>query len=112
MTAPPGARRRCRAKGVARAHADDTEVPGGSLPARHDWREESVLPPPRELPPSDADLVARMRAGDDTADDLTQKFGRVTSSVHADGVPLRNSGRIKGGDPVPRSTPVPRSAST
>ncbi|MFH8732692.1 sigma-70 family RNA polymerase sigma factor [Streptomyces sp. NPDC017964] len=27
----------------------------------------SVLPPPRETPPADADLIARMRSGDDTA---------------------------------------------
>ncbi|MEU0743862.1 sigma-70 family RNA polymerase sigma factor [Streptomyces sp. NPDC006134] len=30
-------------------------------------RADSVLPPPRELPPSDAELIGRMRAGDDTA---------------------------------------------
>jgi RNA polymerase sigma factor (sigma-70 family) len=40
---------------------------GGSVPAQRDWREDSVLPPPRELPPSDADLIDRMRSGDDTA---------------------------------------------
>ncbi|WP_037887803.1 sigma-70 family RNA polymerase sigma factor, partial [Streptomyces viridochromogenes] len=39
----------------------------GSVPAQRDRREESVLPPPRELPPSDADLIGRMRSGDDTA---------------------------------------------
>ncbi|MFD5483575.1 sigma-70 family RNA polymerase sigma factor [Streptomyces hawaiiensis] len=39
----------------------------GSVPAQRDWREDSVLPPPRELPPSDADLIDRMRSGDDTA---------------------------------------------
>ncbi|WP_157876857.1 sigma-70 family RNA polymerase sigma factor, partial [Streptomyces graminilatus] len=37
---------------------------GGSvLPPRAD----SVLPPPIELPPSDTDLIGRMRSGDDTA---------------------------------------------
>ncbi|MDQ0714467.1 RNA polymerase sigma factor (sigma-70 family) [Streptomyces luteogriseus] len=46
--------------------------PGGhpadaSVPAQRDWREDSVLPPPREVPPSDADLIDRMRAGGDTA---------------------------------------------
>ncbi|GAA2524806.1 hypothetical protein GCM10010423_17950 [Streptomyces levis] len=38
-----------------------------SVPAQRDRREDGVLPPPRELPPSDADLIDRMRAGDDTA---------------------------------------------
>ncbi|MFJ7181416.1 sigma-70 family RNA polymerase sigma factor [Streptomyces massasporeus] len=46
--------------------------PGGhpadsSVPARRDWHEDGVLLPPREMPPSDADLIDRMRAGDDTA---------------------------------------------
>ncbi|MFF5962042.1 sigma-70 family RNA polymerase sigma factor [Streptomyces luteogriseus] len=39
----------------------------GTVPAQRDGREDSVLPPPREMPPSDADLIDRMRAGDDTA---------------------------------------------
>ncbi|MEU2273022.1 sigma-70 family RNA polymerase sigma factor, partial [Streptomyces olindensis] len=39
----------------------------GSVPAQRAWHEDSVLPPPRELPPSDADLIDRMRSGDDTA---------------------------------------------
>ncbi|MFD5227508.1 sigma-70 family RNA polymerase sigma factor [Streptomyces qaidamensis] len=39
----------------------------GSVPAQRDRREDGVLPPPRELPPSDADLIDRMRSGDDTA---------------------------------------------
>ncbi|OXS30939.1 sigma-70 family RNA polymerase sigma factor [Streptomyces sp. XY006] len=38
-----------------------------SVPAQRDRREDGALPPPRELPPSDADLIDRMRAGDDTA---------------------------------------------
>ncbi|MEV5356927.1 sigma-70 family RNA polymerase sigma factor [Streptomyces sp. NPDC052693] len=38
-----------------------------SVPAQRDRREEGVLPPPRDVPPSDADLIDRMRAGDDTA---------------------------------------------
>ncbi|NEY36014.1 sigma-70 family RNA polymerase sigma factor, partial [Streptomyces sp. PRKS01-65] len=33
----------------------------------HRPEEDGELPPPRELPPSDAELIARMRAGDDTA---------------------------------------------
>ncbi|MGW0610157.1 sigma-70 family RNA polymerase sigma factor [Streptomyces sp. NPDC002788] len=45
--------------------------PGGpaevSVPAQRAWRADSVLPPPRESPPSDADLIDRMRTGDDTA---------------------------------------------
>ncbi|MFJ4816568.1 sigma-70 family RNA polymerase sigma factor [Streptomyces sp. NPDC088801] len=39
----------------------------GSVPAQRDRREDGVLPPPRDLPPSDADLIDRMRSGDDTA---------------------------------------------
>ncbi|MGN9755402.1 sigma-70 family RNA polymerase sigma factor [Streptomyces sp. SD31] len=39
----------------------------GSVPAQRDRREDSTLPAPRELPPSDADLIGRMRSGDDTA---------------------------------------------
>ncbi|MEU3937824.1 sigma-70 family RNA polymerase sigma factor [Streptomyces sp. NPDC029044] len=39
----------------------------GSVPAQRDRREDGVLPPPRALPPSDADLIDRMRSGDDTA---------------------------------------------
>lgn len=38
--------------------------PDGSVPAQ---REGSVLPPPREMPPADGELIARMRAGDDSA---------------------------------------------
>ncbi|WAU85893.1 sigma-70 family RNA polymerase sigma factor [Streptomyces sp. Qhu-G9] len=34
---------------------------------RREWRDSGVLPPPVELPPADADLIAWMRAGDDTA---------------------------------------------
>ncbi|MFF7793868.1 sigma-70 family RNA polymerase sigma factor [Streptomyces sp. NPDC007991] len=40
---------------------------GGPVPPQRAWREDSVLPPSRELPPSDADLIDRMRSGDDTA---------------------------------------------
>jgi RNA polymerase sigma factor (sigma-70 family) len=40
----------------------------GSVPAQRDRREDGgLLPPPRELPASDADLIDRMRSGDDTA---------------------------------------------
>jgi RNA polymerase sigma factor (sigma-70 family) len=39
----------------------------GGVPAQRDRREDATLPPTRELPPSDADLIARMRSGDDTA---------------------------------------------
>ncbi|MGA5894397.1 sigma-70 family RNA polymerase sigma factor [Streptomyces venetus] len=39
----------------------------GSVPPQRAWHEDSVLPPPRELPPSDAQLIDRMRSGDDTA---------------------------------------------
>ncbi|UFR03283.1 sigma-70 family RNA polymerase sigma factor [Streptomyces sp. Go40/10] len=37
---------------------------GGSVPAQ---REGSVLPPPREMPPADGELIERMRGGDDSA---------------------------------------------
>ncbi|MFJ3797784.1 sigma-70 family RNA polymerase sigma factor [Streptomyces sp. NPDC090088] len=40
------------------------EAPEGNVPAQ---REGSVLPPPRELPPADSQLIERMRAGDDSA---------------------------------------------
>ncbi|MCX2922046.1 sigma-70 family RNA polymerase sigma factor [Streptomyces sp. NEAU-W12] len=46
---------------------DDRDDPDGVVPAQRDRREEGVPLPPRELPPSDADLVARLRAGDDSA---------------------------------------------
>ncbi|MHB9852139.1 sigma-70 family RNA polymerase sigma factor [Streptomyces krungchingensis] len=42
-------------------------APDAGVPAQRDRREDGVLPPPVERPPSDADLIARMRAGDDTA---------------------------------------------
>ncbi|MBR8642432.1 sigma-70 family RNA polymerase sigma factor [Streptomyces tuirus] len=50
-----------RAGGPAGAHRAD-----GSVPPQRAWHEDSALPP-RELPPSDAELIDRMRAGDDTA---------------------------------------------
>ncbi|MFI6566760.1 sigma-70 family RNA polymerase sigma factor [Streptomyces sp. NPDC050534] len=39
----------------------------GTVPAQRELHEDSVLPPPRDFPPSDADLIVRMRSGDDTA---------------------------------------------
>ncbi|MEU1274683.1 sigma-70 family RNA polymerase sigma factor [Streptomyces sp. NPDC005799] len=40
----------------------------GSVPAQRDRREDgAVVPQARSLPPSDADLIERMRSGDDTA---------------------------------------------
>ncbi|MFE6825442.1 sigma-70 family RNA polymerase sigma factor [Streptomyces sp. NPDC057690] len=39
----------------------------GSVPAQRERRAEAVLPPPRDLPPADTDLIDRMRSGDDTA---------------------------------------------
>ena len=44
--------------------------PEGSVPPQHERRgrrESSVLPPPVEVPPADAELIERMRSGDDTA---------------------------------------------
>ncbi|KUL39311.1 sigma-70 family RNA polymerase sigma factor, partial [Streptomyces regalis] len=50
----------------------------GSVPAQRDRREDSTLPPPRELPPSDADLIGRMRSGDDTAyEDLYRRHAEA-----------------------------------
>ncbi|MXM68462.1 sigma-70 family RNA polymerase sigma factor [Streptomyces sp. HUCO-GS316] len=39
----------------------------GTVPAQRDRRDDGVLPPLWEGAPSDADLIARMRAGDDSA---------------------------------------------
>lgn len=42
--------------------------PEGSVPAQWDRRDDdAVLPPLRDAPPSDAELIARMRAGQDSA---------------------------------------------
>ncbi|MEU3845280.1 sigma-70 family RNA polymerase sigma factor [Streptomyces sp. NPDC028635] len=54
---PPQSKRNAVPRG---AHAD-------GVPAQREWREGSVLPPPRPVPPSDADLIERMRSGDDSA---------------------------------------------
>ncbi|MET9395950.1 sigma-70 family RNA polymerase sigma factor [Streptomyces sp. NPDC006624] len=61
-------------KGDATAGGTPPQVPPqggrGGVPADgpvRAWREDGVLPPPREVPPSDADLIALMRAGEDTA---------------------------------------------
>ncbi|MGQ4389824.1 sigma-70 family RNA polymerase sigma factor [Streptomyces sp. SAS_270] len=47
------------------------DVPEPSVPPQRERRDGGILPPPREqdadLPPSDADLIERMRSGDDTA---------------------------------------------
>ncbi|MER7838578.1 sigma-70 family RNA polymerase sigma factor [Streptomyces sp. NPDC096040] len=40
------------------------EPPEGNVPAQ---RSGSLLPPPRELPPADSQLIERMRSGDDSA---------------------------------------------
>ncbi|MFR0353521.1 sigma-70 family RNA polymerase sigma factor [Streptomyces sediminimaris] len=47
--------------------ADPADPAEGTVPAQRDLHEDSVLPPPRDFPPSDADLIVRMRSGDDTA---------------------------------------------
>ncbi|MFI6937492.1 sigma-70 family RNA polymerase sigma factor [Streptomyces sp. NPDC050287] len=51
----------------------------GGVPAQRDRRVHGgVLPPPRVLPPSDADLIERMRAGDDTAyEELYRRHARA-----------------------------------
>ncbi|MEU7405450.1 sigma-70 family RNA polymerase sigma factor [Streptomyces sp. NPDC044948] len=47
--------------------AGDGGRAGPGVPAQRELHEDSVLPPPRELPAPDAELIARMRSGDDTA---------------------------------------------
>ncbi|MGM9387125.1 RNA polymerase sigma factor, partial [Streptomyces antibioticus] len=42
-------------------------APQGGVPAQWERSDDGVLPPPRDLPPPDTDLIARMRSGDDTA---------------------------------------------
>uniref|UniRef100_UPI0004C0405D sigma-70 family RNA polymerase sigma factor n=1 Tax=Streptomyces sp. NRRL F-5065 TaxID=1463855 RepID=UPI0004C0405D len=39
----------------------------GSVPAQRERHDDGVLPPPRETPASDAELIGLMRSGDDTA---------------------------------------------
>lgn len=53
-------------------HADPPEGTAESaaystIPAQREWRAEGILPPPRDVPPGDTDLIGRMRSGDDTA---------------------------------------------
>lgn len=43
------------------------EPPQETVPAQRERRPEGVLPPPRDVPPADTELIGRMRAGDDTA---------------------------------------------
>lgn len=64
---------------VANIPAQGGEPVEGSVPAQRDWREDSVLPPPRDRAPSDADLIGRMRAGDDTA--YEELFRRHSDAV-------------------------------
>ncbi|MGV9694133.1 sigma-70 family RNA polymerase sigma factor [Streptomyces sp. NPDC003470] len=42
-------------------------VPRGGVPAQREPHEDGVLPPPRGVPPSDAELIGLMRSGDDSA---------------------------------------------
>lgn len=52
---------------VPQQGGEPVEPVEGTVPAQRDRREDGVLPPPRDLPPSDAELIGRMRSGDDTA---------------------------------------------
>ncbi|MCX4881880.1 sigma-70 family RNA polymerase sigma factor [Streptomyces sp. NBC_00847] len=52
---------------VPQQGGEPVEPVEGTVPAQRDRREDGVLPPPRDLPPSDAELIVRMRSGDDTA---------------------------------------------
>ncbi|MGW7170916.1 sigma-70 family RNA polymerase sigma factor [Streptomyces sp. NPDC054884] len=62
-----------RASGPVGEHAASSASPPGrafegTVPAQREWRADGgVLPPPRDLPPADTDLIGRMRSGDDTA---------------------------------------------
>ncbi|BBC34447.1 hypothetical protein SGFS_057410 [Streptomyces graminofaciens] len=64
-----------RAGGTARPGGGGPARPGGGVPAQWDrldaaydtGYDSGVLPAPRRRPRSDADLIARMRGGDDTA---------------------------------------------
>ncbi|MFE2266880.1 sigma-70 family RNA polymerase sigma factor [Streptomyces griseosporeus] len=47
--------------------AETGDLASPQVPAQREWRADSVLPPPRDMPPSDADLIGRMRSGDDSA---------------------------------------------
>ncbi|MEV6204349.1 sigma-70 family RNA polymerase sigma factor [Streptomyces sp. NPDC051771] len=53
--------------------------PSGEDPTDDDGDGEGVLPPPRELAPSDADLIRRMRDGDDSA--YEELFRRHSEAV-------------------------------
>lgn len=56
--------------GPSENHPSSAGAPDPSVPQqrdRFDRRDPGVLPPPVELPPPDAGLIERMRAGDDTA---------------------------------------------
>ncbi|MFJ5260452.1 sigma-70 family RNA polymerase sigma factor [Streptomyces sp. NPDC088387] len=55
--------------GVPAQGGESVPVQGGegSVPSQRDRRDDGVLPPPRELPAADAELIGRMRSGDDTA---------------------------------------------
>ncbi|MFC9631519.1 sigma-70 family RNA polymerase sigma factor [Streptomyces mirabilis] len=57
------------APGTSGASGTSSAPRDASVPAQRDRfdRRDGVLPPPIEPPPSDADLIGRMRAGDDTA---------------------------------------------
>ncbi|MFF2508974.1 sigma-70 family RNA polymerase sigma factor [Streptomyces sp. NPDC058067] len=56
----------------------DVSVPQQREPAADSGA--SVLPPPRETPPGDADLIARMRSGDDSA--YEELYRRHSEAVH------------------------------
>ncbi|KND31436.1 sigma-70 family RNA polymerase sigma factor [Streptomyces acidiscabies] len=46
---------------------DTGELDAPQVPPQRDRRDDSLLPPLRELPPADTELIASMRAGDDSA---------------------------------------------
>ncbi|MER6956063.1 sigma-70 family RNA polymerase sigma factor [Streptomyces sp. NPDC000618] len=53
-----------RVSGREGPQADPSE---STVPAQREWRADGILPPARDVPPADTDLIGRMRSGDDTA---------------------------------------------
>ncbi|WP_190174917.1 sigma-70 family RNA polymerase sigma factor, partial [Streptomyces mirabilis] len=66
---PPDAPGTSGTSGASGASGASSAPRDASVPAQRDRfdRRDGVLPRPIELPPSDAELIGRMRAGDDTA---------------------------------------------
>lgn len=70
---------RVPAQGGPRGGREAHRADGPSIPSQRERVSGSVLPTPVELPPSDAELVQRMRGGDDTA--YEELFRRHSGAV-------------------------------